>query len=191
MTAQRIAGLDPENGKVLWQAPFYGRTAVCSDPVFWMENDDICYILASCAYNVGTFGYKVTVKDGDFTAEEIYSKQNLQSHHGGMLQIGGHFYFLTQRDLVCVEPKTGEVLWSDRSVGKGSIMAVDGKLIVRSESGGGTVALVEPTPEAYKEISRFDQPDRTSKNSWTYPTVHDGKLYLRDQRRLFCYELKP
>ncbi len=67
---------------------------------------------------------------------------------------------------------------------------MDGKLIVRSEAGDGTVALVEATPEGYNELSRFDQPDRSDKNSWTYPVVHDGKLYLRDQGLLLCYEVK-
>ena len=190
LTGQRIAGLDPESGKVLWQAPFPGDRAVCSDPVYVMDGENTCYILASCAYNVGTYGYKVTTENGKFNAEEIYSAKNLQSHHGGLVQVGGHFYFLTQRELVCIEPKTGKILWNDRSVGKGSILAADGKLIVRSEGRTGTVALVEISPEGYKEISRFDQPDRTNKNGWTYPVVYDGKLYLRDQHLLFCYELK-
>jgi len=190
LTAERIAGLDPENGKVLWQAPYPGRTAVCSDPVYVMDGEDTCYIMAACAYNVGAYGYKVTIKDGNFAAEEIYSDQSMQSHHGGIVQLGGLFYLLTQRELVCVDPKTGKTLWKNRSVGKGSVFSVDGKLIARSESGAGTIALIEPSPEGYKEISRFDQPDRTKNNSWTYPVVFEGKLYLRDQHLLFCYELK-
>ncbi len=102
----------------------------------------------------------------------------------------GHYYLLTQRELVCVDPKTGKTLWNNESVGKGSIMAVDGKLIVRSEKGDGIIALVEATPEGYKELGRFDQPNRSDKNSWTYPTVSDGKLYIRDQGLLLCYQAK-
>lgn len=190
LTGQRIAGLDPENGKVLWEAPFPGRTAVCSDPVCLMDGEDTCYIMAACAYNIGARGYQVSGQGGQWTVKEIFSEQRLQSHHGGMVQVGGHFYLLTQRELACVNPKTGKTLWTDRSVGKGSILAVDGKLILRSEARNGTVALVEASPEAYKEISRFDQPDRTPQNSWTYPLVYEGKLYLRDQHLLLCYELK-
>ncbi len=187
LTAQRIAGLDPEDGKILWQAPFPGKVAVCSDPVYWMDGKDTCYLMASSGYGVGVRGYKVTAKDGLFAVEEIFSDAKLQSHHGGLVQVDGHVYMLTQRELVCVDPVSGEILWNNRSVGKGSIFAVDGKLIVRAEFGAGTVALVEATPEAYKEISRFDQPDRSDKNSWTYPQVYDGKLYLRDQNVLLCY----
>jgi outer membrane protein assembly factor BamB len=188
-TDKQIAGLDVKTGKVLWKANKTGRVAVCSDPAYYIDGNDL-YVIASSAYNVGATGFKITVNGKDFKAEQIYEESKLQNHHGGIVQVGGYFYFITQRELVCVNPKTGKIEWSNRSVGKGSIMSVDGKLIVRGEGGDGEVALVEASPTAYKEISRFPQPDRSSKNSWTYPTVYNGKLYIRDQGLLLCYEIK-
>lgn len=190
LTMGRLAGLNPENGQVLWQASFPGQVAVCSDPVCLKDGDSTCYIMCASGYNVGARGFKVTFTDGKFNAEEIWSEQSLQSHHGGMVRLGDHVYMLTQRELACVDPKTGKIVWNNRSVGKGSIFAVDGKLIVRSEAGDGAVGLVEATPDGYKEISRFDQPDRSDKNSWAYPVVLNGRFYLRDQGLLLCYELK-
>ncbi len=189
-TDKRVAGVSAKNGKVLWQANCPGKVAVCSDPAFHIE-DKTCYIIASSAYDTGARGFKVTGSRTNFKVEEIYgADRSLQNHHGGIVEVGGHFYLLTQRELVCVDPKTGKTLWKNRSVGKGAIMAVDGKLIVRGEGGEGTVALVAVSPEAYKELGRFDQPDRSDKNSWTYPTVFDGKLYIRDQGLLLCYQVK-
>jgi hypothetical protein len=52
------------------------------------------------------------------------------------------------------------------------------------------VALVEATPEAYKEKGRFDQPERSKVESWAHPVVAGGKLYLRDQDVLLCYDVK-
>lgn len=190
LTDKHVVGFDSENGNVLWEAPFPGEVAVCSDPVFVVEDENTCYVMAAAAYGVGARGYKVSAKDGRFEAAEIWSERRLQSHHGGIVPYKNHFYLLTDRELSCVDPKTGKTLWSNRSVGKGSILCVDGKLIVRSEGGGGTVALVEASPQGYKEISRFDQPNRSDKNSWTYPSIHGGKLYLRDQGLLLCYEVK-
>lgn len=189
-TDKRLAGLDAGTGKLLWSADREGKVAICSDPVYWLDGDDTCYLIASSAYNVGAHGFKVVGKDGRFEVEQIFENERLQSHHGGLVQVGGHYYFLTQNELVCVDPKTGDILWKDKSVGKGSILAVDGKLILRSEKGDGTIALVEINPKEYKEISRFSQPDRSDKNSWTYPLVRDGRLYIRDQGLLLCYEVK-
>jgi hypothetical protein len=52
------------------------------------------------------------------------------------------------------------------------------------------MALIEPTAEGYKEKSRFDQPDRSDKNSWPHPVVVGGRLYLRDQDILQCFDVQ-
>ena len=105
--------------------------------------------------------------------------------------VGEHLYGLTNRgQLVCMEIKTGKVAWQDKSVGKGAITYADGHLVVRGEKGAGTIALVEASPAGYKEKGRFDQPDRSDKNSWAHPVVYGGRLYLRDQDVLLCYDVK-
>ena len=75
-------------------------------------------------------------------------------------------------------------------MGKGSLTYADGHLYLRSEGSKGTVALVEATPAGYKEKSRFNQPDRSDKNSWPHPVIANGKLYLRDQDILLSYDVK-
>jgi outer membrane protein assembly factor BamB len=181
-----IAGISPTDGKVLWKADFPGQTAVCSDPVF--ANG---VVMASCHYGVGAYFYNVTKEGNNFKVENFKGGiQELASHHGGIVAVGNHFYLLTNNQMVCIEAKTGNIVWQDRSVGKGSITYVDGKLILRSEGDDGTIAMIEATPEGYKELGRFDQPYRSERRSWPYPVVVDGKLYIRDQNVLLCYDLK-
>ena len=54
----------------------------------------------------------------------------------------------------------------------------------------GTVALIEATPDGFKEHGRFEQPDRSDKKAWPYPVIAGGKLYLRDMDVLLCYDVK-
>ena len=75
-----------------------------------------------------------------------------------------------------------------RSVGKGSIAFADGHLICRGE--GGAVALVEAKAEAYKEKGRFTPPTTNGNKCWAHPAISGGKLYLREQDVLYCYDLK-
>lgn len=184
-TQSGLYGLDPKNGDVLWRGVRETSRAVCSDPVF---KDDVA--LVAQAYRMGAHGFRISRSDDKFKAEEIYADPKLLNHHGGMVLVDDHVYLTGERNLFCVNIKTGETVWENRSVGKGSVSYVDGHLIVRAETGEGAVALVEATPEAYREKGRFSQPDRSDKNSWTYPVVVDGKMYIRDQNMLFCYELK-
>ena len=51
------------------------------------------------------------------------------------------------------------------------------------------MALVEASPEAYKEISTFEIPKRGG-NSWAHPVVIGGRLYLREQDTVLCYDVK-
>jgi len=52
------------------------------------------------------------------------------------------------------------------------------------------VLLVEPSPQKYIERGRFEQPDRTDLPAWAHPVIANGRLYIRDQDELFCYDLK-
>ena len=59
---------------------------------------------------------------------------------------------------------------------------------LRAENG--PIALVELNPDAYKEISRFDQPDRSRAKAWPHPVVSNGILYIRDQGILLAFDLR-
>jgi len=187
-----LVGVSPTDGKILWRANFPGRTAVCSDPALSGN-----VILASSAYDVGAYFYRISREGDNFSAVSFYgSNQILQSHHGGIVTVGDHFYFMTGgnagvRLLVCVEAKTGNIVWQNAWNGrdsKGSLIYVDGVFILRSEDTG-TVVMVEATPEGYKELGRFDQPHRSNARSWSYPVIVNNRLYLRDQNVLLVYDL--
>jgi len=79
-------------------------------------------------------------------------------------------------------------MWSDRCVGKGTVCYADGHLIIRSEKGA--VALVEASPQAYKEVGRFNSERVGGEQGWAHPVVFGGKLYIRDWDALTCYDLK-
>ena len=63
-----------------------------------------------------------------------------------------------------------------------------GRLYYRTEKG--TMLLIEPNPKEYVERGRFEQPDRTGQPAWGHPVIANGKLYVRDQDLLLCYNIK-
>ncbi len=179
-----VVGVDAKTGKLLWNydAPA-NRTANCSTPVFHEGS-----VFAASAYGNGGGLAKISKDGTDYKASEVYFLKEMQSHHGGFVRVGDHIYGTNGRELLCIEMKSGKIVWKNRSVGKGSIVYADGHLYVRSERG--PVALVEANPKEYVEKGRFDQPERSRKRAWPYPIVAGGKLYLRDQENLFCYDVK-
>lgn len=77
--------------------------------------------------------------------------------------------------------------FAECSAGKGATLFTDQRFYLRSEDG--PIALIKATPDGYGEVSRFQQPDRSDHKAWPHPVVANGKLYLRDQGVLLCYNV--
>jgi outer membrane protein assembly factor BamB len=186
LTGESVAGIGARDGKLLWRAARRGDTAVVSTPIY---RDGTVFVTS--AYGAGGQAFGVNGSGGNFKAEPDYAVRQMENHHGGVILVGDHVYGTNQGGLLCVEFKTGKVVWQSRGVGKGSVAYADGMLVVRSEDPGrGTVALVEATPAGYREKGRFNQPDLSRRHTWSHPVVYGGKLYLRDQDVLLCYDVK-
>ena len=131
-------------------------------------------------------------KEGDsFTTEQIYFSPKLPTSIGGAVKVGDYLYGTSAGALLCLEFKTGAIKWDDRSVGAASLCSAEGLLYLHAENG--ELALVEASPEAYREKGRFkpaDQPTRGASKAWAYPVIAHGKLYIRDMGTLWCYDVK-
>ncbi|MFQ5505781.1 MAG: PQQ-binding-like beta-propeller repeat protein [Planctomycetota bacterium] len=185
LTGRSVAGVSARNGRLLWRAARPGKTAVCTTPVY-----EDGWLFVTSHYNVGCNAFRITSSGRKFKVREVWAGKQLQNHHGGVILVGGHVYGLGRRSLKCIELRTGKVRWENRSVGKGSIAYADGHLVLRSERGRGTLALVEATPQGYREKGRFDQPDRSSEPAWAHPVIYRKKLWVRDQDILLCFDVE-
>jgi len=186
LTDKSVAGVAPKDGKVLWRAIRKGATAVIPTPI---HADDRVYVTSG--YNIGCNLFKV-VREGEFTATQVYANKVMVNHHGGVVKVGANLYGYSEgKGWTCQNFATGEARWQEKNkLGKGSILYADGCLYCREEAEKGAVALLEATPAGYVEKSRFTPPDRSGKKSWPHPVIADGRLYLRDQDVLLCYNVK-
>ena len=194
-TATALIGVAASDGKVLWRydRPANSHKINCSTPLYYDGQ-----VLAASAYDAGGGLVKLS-KDanGGVKAEEVWFSRKMQNHHGGMILLDGSLYGANGGNeggyLICLDFKTGNVLWDERDdaghrAPKGSLALADGRLYYRTEKGA--MLLIEPSPKQYIERGRFDQPDRTRQPAWTHPVIANGKLYLRDQDVLLCYDVK-
>jgi len=115
----------------------------------------------------------------------------MANHHGGVVKVGNYLYgYSDSKGLACQNFMTGEIVWAEKEkIGKGAVTFADGMLYFREEQSGDMV-LVEAVPAGYSEKGRFEQPDRAKEMAWPHPVISYGKLYIRDQDNLFCYDVK-
>jgi outer membrane protein assembly factor BamB len=186
LTMKSIVGVAAKDGKQLWKAPFPGRVAVIPTPIV---RDNLVYVTAG--YGVGCKQIKV---GPDNQVETVYENKVMKNHHGGVILVGDHIYGHADAGWTCQNFKTGEEVWNHRAFGKGAIAYADGMLYCLDE-GSGTVALIEASPAGWKEHGRFKLDPQTKIRSsdgriWTHPVISNGKLYLRDQDLVYCYDVK-
>jgi outer membrane protein assembly factor BamB len=192
-TAKALIGVDASDGKQLWAypKPANGMGITCTTPLFHDGK-----LFASSAYGAGGGLVKLTqAVDGQVDAEEVYFTKRMQNHHGGIVLVDGALYGANGGNgggnLICIDFETGDVLWDERRgekrVLKGAIAFADGRIYYRTEEG--TMLLIEPSRDEYIERGRFEQPDRSEVPAWAHPVIANGKLYVRDQGVLFCYDL--
>lgn len=195
LTARALVGVAASDGKFLWRydAPANRMGINCSTPLY---HDG--HVFAASAYGAGGGLVRLSKEaGGGVKAEEVYATRKMQNHHGGMILLDGCLYGANGGNeggyLICLDFKTGNVLWDGREdaekrAPKGSIALADGRFYYRTEKG--TVLLIEPSPKAYIERGRFEQPDRSRLPAWAHPVIANGKLYVRDQDVLYCYNVK-
>ena len=188
-TSNGLLGVDAKNGKLLWRYE-KNKGALGMSIQTPVVRDGYVF---SGASRVGGGAVRLKAAQGTVTAEEAYFDPKLPTAIGGTVLVGDYLYGSGQSTLMCVEYKTGQVKWSERSIAPASLCYAEGLLYLHGE--GGEVALVEATPEAYRERGRFTPPDQPKHNmamekSWAYPVIADGKLYIRDLDLLWCYGIK-
>jgi outer membrane protein assembly factor BamB len=184
LTAESAVGVRATDGKLMWRyRAVANQTANITTPIFH-ENK----AFFSSAYDTGAALLDLSIQGGEVRAKEVYFTRNMQNHHGGLVLHEGYLYGYNNAILTCLEFATGKVMWRDRSVGKGSVTFADGHLYLQGEDN--VVGLAEATPAGYREKGRFRIADE-GLPSWAHPVVSGGRLYIRNQRLLMAYDLRP
>jgi outer membrane protein assembly factor BamB len=182
-----VVGVEAKTGKFLWR---YDKTAVGSfanipTPV---ARDGFVYTSTGKG---GSGLVKLTAENGKVNATQVYFSSKLPNSIGGSVLLGDHLYGTNSNGLLCIEFTSGTEKWQDDCIGPGSVCFAGGRLYVHGEKG--EMALVDPTPKAYREVGRFTppgQPDRGKSKAWAYPVVANGRLYVRDLGVMWCYDVK-
>ena len=187
LVMKNIVGIDPGNGSVLWKSKWPGKVAVIPTPIF--SNG---HVYVTSGYGVGC----KLVKLGDNYPTNVYENKVMKNHHGGVIKVGEHLYGYSDGvGWACQDFKTGELIWNEKkALGKGAIAYADNRLYCQGE-GDGRLILIDASPTGWKTHGEFTISPQTKKRNpkgriWTHPVICDGKLYLRDQEYILCYDIK-
>lgn len=182
LTGEAAIALRADDGELLWRyEQVSNSTANVATPIV---DGDLVFV--STDYGTGCALLRMKAAGDGVSVEEVYFSREMRNHYSSSVLVDGYLYGYSSRILTCMKLETGEVMWQDRSVGKGQVIYADGLLYLQGEDGA--VGLAEATPEGYREISRFDI-GRGNYPTWTLPVIAGGRLLIRDQEMLTAYDI--
>jgi outer membrane protein assembly factor BamB len=136
---------------------------------------------------------QVPGQEGEITIAEVYPlKIELSNKHGGVVLVGNYVYGDSDDGGIpfCADLMTGAIKWKHRGPGNGStsVIAADNRIYLRFANG--IMAVAKSDPADYAEMGSFKIPGSGERPSWSHPVIVDGRLYLREQDRLLCYDIR-
>jgi outer membrane protein assembly factor BamB len=193
LTGTALVSVSPETGQLFWRFPWNtDHLANIATPL--VRGD---YVFISSGYGKGCALLKITARQagdvarpaGDVSppleARPVYQTNEFRDHHSGSVLWGEHIYGFDEHRLTCLDFRDGSVCWQKSGLGQGTLLAADGHLVILSENG--KVVLAEANPEKYREKASFKF---SGARCWTLPVLADGRLYVRDEEKIVCYDLR-
>jgi outer membrane protein assembly factor BamB len=181
-----IAGVDPNNGELLWSYKHTTDFGLNTSTPVWGE-DNLLFV--SSGYGGGSRVLKLNKTAGKTTPEEVWFSRTMRVHFSNCIRIGDVVYgssgdfgpaFFTAMNI-----KTGKVLWRDRNIARSSFVYADGRFILLDEDGN--LILAAPTEQGVTIQAKVAL---LNNNSWTVPTLIGTTLYVRDRKNLMALDLK-
>jgi len=184
MTAKYVVGVDADSGEFLWKHghetdyDIHAVTPAYADGMLYYTGG---YGSGGGMLELSADGTRITPKWAD---------KNLDCQHHGVVLVDGYLYGTGHKkgQLMCLELKTGKVMWSTREVTQGAVVYAEGMLYVYEGPKRGIVSLVKATPDGFERAGSFNV-TQGADNHWAHPTIANGRLYIRHGDALIAYDI--
>jgi outer membrane protein assembly factor BamB len=123
-----------------------------------------------------------------WTAAKQWASRSMKPAYNDFVVLDDSVYGFDGGIFCCVDVKTGQRRWKAGHYGHGQalLLADQRLLLVLTETG--EVVLVAADPRKLEELGRFQAIEG---KTWNHPVIARGRLYVRNDQEMACYELTP
>ncbi len=181
-SGQAVVGLSPADGSLYWRYPWKTSYDLnIATPILVPPNQ----VFISSGYDHGAALLRIQANGDGFSVARVWESRRMKNHFGTSVLVGDYLYGFDNAILKCIEARTGKEQWKHRGFGKGALIYADGHLLLMSDNG--RLALAKATPEGFEEKAGAQVLDG---RSWTMPTLANGRVFVRDMRKIVCLDLR-
>jgi len=180
-----IAGLDPNNGALLWSHPHKTDWGLNISLPVWSEGN---LLFCTSAYSGGSRLLQLSQQAGKTAVKQLWFTNRMRIHIGNAVRVGGYIYGSSgdfgPAFFSAVDIKTGQIAWQNRGLAKASFVYADGKFFLVDEDGNVALATVSPSGlEIHSKVPLL------SHIAWTAPSLVGNTLYVRDRKNLMALDV--
>ena len=180
----KIVSLNPRTGKTLWEKPWkiFMNNVQIVQPIALSKNS----FLLAAGYGKGAECFTISKdpKNARYRIDSTWKSKNLKAKFSNPILKDGYLYGLSENLLVCLEAKTGKLMWRGKKYSYGRILLVDQKLLILGHSG--VLSVIDATPEKFREISSNQL--ISDARCWNGPAFINGYLLARNGEQIACFD---
>lgn len=177
-TADAILSISPEDGRLFWRSGWKTDYDVNAATPIFLPPDKL---FVSSGYGTGSALLQINRTN----VAEVWRSRGMKNQFSSSVLHDGILYGFDDSTFKAIEAANGKERWKQRGFGHGSLILAGGHLIVLSDRG--KLALVQATPEEYRELGNAQVIEG---KCWTSPSLADGRLYVRNEEELIAYDWK-
>jgi outer membrane protein assembly factor BamB len=181
---RRTTSVSPADGSVLWEhaAPQPGVSIV--QPAF--VNGDVLIAGGDAMGGNGIRRVAIAHGPSGWSVEERWESRALKPYFNDFVVHKGYAFGFDSNILSCISLEDGTRKWKGGRYGNGQmvLLADQDVLLVLSEEG--ELALVNATPDQFKELARFTALDG---KTWNHPALVGDTLLVRNGQEMAAFRL--
>lgn len=184
LTAKNLIGIDPENGKLLWQfsVPVENRFYNSASPVI----DGQTVIITG--QGQGTKAVKIQKQGDTFVAQEVWKNAELGTKWNTPVLKDGFLYGLSDgRKLFCMNVSTGQTAWIDTKLHNDFGTIVDAGSVLIALPQTSNLVVYKPDEKAYTEIATIKVAESPT---YSYPILSNNRIVVKDKESLVMMVVK-
>jgi outer membrane protein assembly factor BamB len=179
-----LTAVDPTTGAVLWKS---GIAMPGAPRTVQPRALDASQLVVGTLDGPGVSLIDVTRKGETWNVDQRWESKDLRPQFPDFVVHQGHAYGFDVNVFCCIDLSNGQRCWRGGRYGCGQVLLLEDQSLLLVISEKGEAILVAADPEKHKELGRFQALDG---KTWNHPVIAHGRLYLRNDKEMACYELK-
>ena len=182
-----LVGVDSRTGEFLWEFPFPHVGGDQNMPTPTIHKGRV--LLGG--ENRGLHSIRPELKDGKWTVTDEWHQKKVALDMSSAVINGEFLYGFSHYDsgrLFCLDPKTGEVIWTSPPRTGQNVMFLSAPGHIAALINNGELRILNASPDEYRAIASYRVADN---HTWAPLVLLNGGILTKDQQHLTMWSLNP